>query len=105
MFRAGASGYLLKESVLGELIEAIKVVFAGNTYISPSIGDVIVQDYLSAPEKHTSVYSLLSEREREVLQLLAEGYTTKQIGQFLHVSPKTVESHRLRVMNKLNLTY
>lgn len=103
MFRAGASGYLLKESVLGELIEAIKVVFAGNTYISPSIGDVIVQDYLSAPEKHTSVYSLLSEREREVLQLLAEGYTTKQIGQFLHVSPKTVESHRLRVMNKLNL--
>jgi DNA-binding NarL/FixJ family response regulator len=102
MFRAGASGYLLKDCPFEELVEAIKTVVEGKTYVSPSIGDMVVKDYVSKPDE-ASAFSVLSQREREVLQLLAEGKTTKQIAGRLHISPKTVEVHRLRVMNKLNI--
>mgnify|MGYP001609778867 CR=1 FL=1 len=102
MFRAGASGYLLKDCPFEELVEAIKTVVEGKTYVSPSIGDMVVKDYVSKPDE-ASAFSVLSQREREVLQLLAEGKTTKQIAGCLHISPKTVEVHRLRVMNKLNI--
>ena len=103
MFRAGASGYLLKDCPFEELVEAIKTVSEGKTYISPFIGDMVVKDYVNKPDEPASAFSILSQREREVLQLLAEGKTTKQIGQRLHISPKTVEVHRLRIMDKLSI--
>ncbi len=102
MFKAGACGYLLKDCPFEELVEAIRIVVRGKTYISPSIGDTIIKDYLSKPGQE-SAYSILSAREREVLQLLAEGHTTKQAGQQLGISPKTVEVHRTNIMEKLNI--
>jgi two-component system response regulator NreC len=104
MFRAGASGYLLKDCDFAEVAQAIRTVAEGETYVSPSISNFIVND-LMHPEQGNpaSAFSLLTQREREVLQLLAEGKTTKQIALRLHISPKTVEAHRLRVMNKLQI--
>lgn len=104
MLKAGASGYLLKDCALEELTTAIKAVASGKIYLSPSITDVVVENYVRHSEKkESSAFSLLSQREREVLQLMAEGKTTKQIGLKLHISPKTVEGHRLRIMEKLNM--
>jgi two-component system response regulator NreC len=104
MLNAGASGYLLKDCALEELTTAIKTVAAGQIYLSPSITDVVIDNYIRRSEKkENSAFSLLSQREREVLQLMAEGKTTKQIGLQLHISPKTVEGHRLRLMTKLNM--
>jgi DNA-binding NarL/FixJ family response regulator len=103
MFRAGASGYLLKNCPFDELSEAVRTVAGGKTYVSPSIGEMIVQEYINKPDEQKSVFSILSQREREVLQLLAEGKTTKQAAMSLHISPKTVEVHRLNLMNKLEI--
>jgi len=104
MLKAGASGYLLKDCALEELTTAIKAVASGKTYLSPSITDVVVENYVrNSQKKESSAFSLLSQREREVLQLMAEGKTTKQIGLQLHISPKTVEGHRLRLMTKLDM--
>jgi DNA-binding NarL/FixJ family response regulator len=103
MFRAGASGYLLKNCSFDELVEAVRTVMSGKTYISPAIGDMIIREYTSKEDSEKSVFTILSQREREVLQLLAEGKTTKQIGQILYISPKTVEAHRLRIMDKLQI--
>lgn len=104
MFKAGASGYLLKNCPFEELTEAINVVIAGKTYISPSISTAVIGDYISgAVEDKSSVFAVLTEREREVLQLLAEGKSTKQIAERLHISSKTVEAHRLKVMHKLDI--
>jgi len=104
MLKAGASGYLLKDCEVEELTVAIKAVMAGKTYISPAVANVVVENYVRHPsEKGGSVFSALSEREREVLQLMAEGKTTKQIAKRLHISPKTVEGHRIRIMSKLNI--
>ncbi|MBN2513378.1 MAG: response regulator transcription factor [Sedimentisphaerales bacterium] len=103
MFRAGASGYLLKNCAFEELVEAIRTVAGGKTYVSPSIGSMVIQEYISKTDQEKSVFSLLSQREREVLQLFAEGKTTKQTAARLHISPKTVEAHRLNLMNKLGI--
>jgi DNA-binding NarL/FixJ family response regulator len=103
MFKAGASGYLLKNCPFEELVEAIKTVVGGKTYLSPSISDMVVKEYASKSDDEKSAFSILSQREREVLQLFAEGKTTKQIGRRLHISPKTVEAHRLRIMDKLDI--
>lgn len=103
MFKAGASGYLLKNCPFEELVEAIKTVASGKTYISPSIGNMIIKEYAGKPDKEKSVFSILSQREREVLQMFAEGKTTKQVARRLHISPKTVETHRLRIMDKLDI--
>ncbi len=103
MFKAGASGYLLKNCPFEELMEAVRTVAAGKTFISPSIGNQIIQDFISKPTEKSSVFSVLSQREREVLQAMAEGKTTKQVAKRLHISPKTVEVHRLNIMNKLNI--
>ena len=103
MFKAGASGYLLKNCPFEELVEAVKIVVSGKTYISPSVGDMVVKEYIGKPGQEESAFSVLSLREREVLQLLAEGKTTKQVGNRLHISPKTVEAHRLRIMDKLGI--
>jgi two-component system, NarL family, response regulator NreC len=103
MFKAGACGYLLKNCPFEELIDAIKTVYGGKTYISPSIGNMVIKDYAGQSQEQESAFSVLSQREREVLQLFAEGKTTKQIASHLYISPKTVEAHRLRIMNKLNI--
>jgi len=104
MLRAGASGYLLKDCALEELTTAVNTVAEGKMYLSPAITDVVVENYVrNDTEKSQSAFSLLSQREREVLQLMAEGKTTKQIALHLHISPKTVEGHRLRLMTKLKM--
>ena len=104
MLQAGATGYLLKDCALEELTTAIHTIIDGKTYLSPSITDIVVQNYIRTTERQDrSAFSVLSQREREVLQLIAEGNTTKQIALRLHISPKTVEGHRLRLMNKLDI--
>jgi DNA-binding NarL/FixJ family response regulator len=104
MFKAGASGYLLKDCEFDELANAVRIVSADKTYISPSISDVVVENYMrNYPEKKDSAFSILTKREREILQLLTEGKTTKQIAKSLHISTKTVEVHRLNVMSKLKI--
>ena len=104
MLKAGASGYLLKDCALEELTIAVRTVAEGKMYLSPGITDIVVENYVRhSEEKEPSSFSLLSQREREVLQLMAEGKTTKQIALHLHISPKTVEGHRLRLMSKLKM--
>ena len=104
MFKAGASAYLLKDCEFEELVSAIRTVVTNKKYISPSISDVVVENYVySTDDKKDSAFSILTTREREILQLLTEGKSTKQIAKKLHVSPKTVEAHRLNMMNKLKL--
>ena len=103
MLNAGASGYLLKNSAFGELIHAIRAVFSGRSYLSPEITDVMLKDYKDMLSKENlSVFSLLTQREREVLQLIAEGKTTKEIAHLLDVSVKTVETYRQQIMEKLD---
>ena len=104
MFKAGARGYVLKDCEYDELVQAIRTVAAGKTYLSPAVAEVVVDGYVRPSEgPQRGVFSVLSAREREVLQLLAEGKPTKQIGGALHISPKTVEAHRLRIMEKLGI--
>jgi two-component system, NarL family, response regulator NreC len=104
MLSAGAAGYLLKNAAAGELIRAIETTATGRTYLSPEIAGVVVETLRerSAPEEPTSA-GVLSAREREVLQLLAEGRTSKEIAAQLHVAVTTVETHRRQIMAKLGL--
>jgi len=101
MFRAGAKAYLLKDCPFEELVKAIRIVVQGKVYVSPSVGQTVVENYINEPVDPRSAFRVLSERERELLQLLAEGKTTKEAAARLHISPKTVQAHRLRIMNKL----
>lgn len=104
MFKAGASGYLLKDCVFEELALAIRTVVKNQIYISPKISDIVVKDYIRQFLKNDfSVFSVLTDREREVLQLLSEGRTTKQITFLLKVSIKTIETHRQHIMDKLKI--
>ncbi len=104
MLKSGASGYLLKDCAFEELTRAIHAVVADKTYLSPSISGVVVNDYLHHLSKvDFSGPDVLTDREREVLQLLAEGNSTKQIALKLHISVKTIETHRLQIMNKLDI--
>ncbi len=103
MLRAGASGYVVKTCDVNEILRAITTVRAGRTYLSPEITGTVVEDYVSS--KNTSKPDLddLTSREREILQMIAEGKSSKQIGTILHISPRTADSHRQRIMDKLNL--
>ena len=104
IFRAGASGYLIKDSAFDELEHAVRVVMDGKTYINPQIASLVVESLVTQlPSASHKAFSLLTEREREVLQLISEGKSTKQIAAELSVSAKTVESHRRQVMGKLNI--
>jgi two-component system response regulator NreC len=103
MLKAGASGYLLKDSAFEELANAIRVVMANKTYLSPGVSDIVIKDYVQGPKPDNSAFSILTAREREVLQLMAEGKSTKQIADRLHVSVKTVETHRQQIMSKLDM--
>jgi two-component system response regulator NreC len=98
--RAGAEGYLLKESADTDLLAAVRAVAEGNSYLSPEVSGAILKDY----RKHvTNSLDLLTSREREVLQLIAEGKTNKDIAGTLNLSVYTVDGHRTRIMDKLNL--
>lgn len=105
MLKAGATAYLLKDSAFEELASAIRAVVAGQVYLSPRIADAVVEGYLHGTGlgKQPSAFAVLTSREREVLQLVAEGLATKQIAASLHVSVKTVETHRRQIMEKLDL--
>jgi DNA-binding NarL/FixJ family response regulator len=104
MFKAGAAGYMLKDCAFKDLAKAIRVVMSHKTYLSHEIADIVVKDYLaSSTPAESSVFQLLSPREREVLQLIAEGKTSAQIADNLHISVKTVESHRQQIMIKLKI--
>jgi len=101
---AGAEGYVLKESAFEELVTAIRTVMGNKVYLSPSIAGMVVGDLLRLKEGFPAGPSNgLSSREREILQLISEGRTTKQIAYGLHISVKTVETHRRNMMEKLNI--
>lgn len=100
VLRAGARGYLLKESPAGDLLAAVRAVAHGESYLSPAVSNAVLDDY----RRHvTNPVDLLSSREREVLQMLAEGKTNKEIAGILNLSVYTVDAHRGRIMEKLNL--
>jgi DNA-binding NarL/FixJ family response regulator len=104
MIEAGATGYLLKESAIDEVVRAVKAVAAGGSYLSPEVADVFLEGYRKRPGGRTQSFGPeLTDREREVLQLLAEGKTSKEIADALSVSPKTVEAHRRQIMDKLDI--
>jgi len=102
--KAGVSGYLLKDSAFEELARAIRTVVANQTYLSPKIAVDVVKDYVEKlVDDRTGAPSILTNREREVIQLYAEGHTTKHIAERLYVSIKTVETHRRNIMKKLDI--
>jgi len=105
MLRAGASAYLLKDSADVDLLRAVDAVASGKSFFSPAIARVIADDYLRqlADRGVTDRYELLSEREREIFQLIAEGRTNKEIAALLFLSPSTVDTHRSRIMEKLDV--
>lgn len=105
--QAGADGYVLKDDGRSELLTAVHHVAAGRSYLSPAICDRVMSGYVRAGEPQstgqTASWEVLTSREREVLKLVAEGYTTRQIGQYLSLSEKTIEKHRANMMRKLGL--
>lgn len=103
--QAGAHGYALKDSTAAELISAVRCVLSGERYLSPAIATTVVAGYLNGKEVPTyqSAFDELSTREREVLKLVAEGYKTREIAEYLCISPKTVEKHRANLMEQLGL--
>jgi DNA-binding NarL/FixJ family response regulator len=102
---AGVQGYLLKESAEDDLLRAIEAVANGKPFFSPGIMKILIEDYMRVLKQEglRDTYQLLTEREREVLQLLAEGKVNKEVAKLLDVSLHTVESHRTNLMQKLNL--
>jgi two-component system response regulator NreC len=104
ILKAGASAYVLKQSAFDDLVKAIRAVVVGRRFLSADILETVVEDYVSQLSKSEyEAYRQLSDRERQVLQLLAEGNSTKEIAFKLHVSVKTIESHRQNIMNKLDI--
>ena len=104
MLQAGAAGYILKDCAGEELVNAIRTVMRNRVYVSPDIAGVIVSDYVAHLSGEVSSEApRLSVREREVLQLIAEGRSTADIAERLHVSVKTIETHRKRLMDKLEI--
>lgn len=104
VLEAGASGYVLKASAFDELRRAIRAVSENKEYLSPEVTGAVVEARVRAPaEPGASAYTILGSREREVLQLLAEGCSSPEIAQRLHISASTVETHRRNIMRKLNL--
>ncbi|PIE54040.1 MAG: DNA-binding response regulator [Dethiosulfovibrio peptidovorans] len=103
IFRAGASGYALKEGSSTQLIQAIRTVASGDVYLSPKIASILVQEYIKLLDMDIpSPASLLSDREREVLTMLVRGDTSRAIAEGLHISKNTVDTHRRKIMEKVN---
>lgn len=105
LLAAGASGYIIKRAGGDELISAVRAVYRGEAFLHPSIAKVVIQDYVQRLQagQGLSAQEVLTEREREVLQLIAEGYTNREIADLLHLSIKTVQNHRSNIMRKLDL--
>lgn len=105
ILRAGARGFLLKDSAEDELIDAVRAVNSGQPFFSPKIAKLLIGDSMQRlrEEGATDTYELLTPREREVLQLIAEGKSNKEVAAALFVSPTTIETHRARIMDKLDL--
>ncbi len=101
--RAGATGYLLKDADTAELELAIKAVARGETYLSPAVSKHVIDDYLQRVNGDVNPLDRLTPRQREVLQLIAQGFTTKEVAQALGVSAKTIETHRSRLMDQLDI--
>lgn len=104
-FKAGADGYLLKDSTHAELVLAVRKVLSGKHYISPEVSEKVIEGYLEGKKtlKDKTSFETLTSREREILKLIAEGYKNKKIADDLCISVKTVEKHRANLMEKLNL--
>lgn len=101
--RAGAAGYLLKDADLAELALAMKAVTRGETYLSPPISTHVIREYVQRVGGEETSLERLTPRQREILQLIAEGHTTKAIAQHLELSVKTVETHRVQMMERLDI--
>jgi DNA-binding NarL/FixJ family response regulator len=96
-------GYVLKDEAGSDLIRAIDAVMSGETYLSPRMVSMLVREKEAGTDADTGLFSLLSNREREILKLLAEGKTNEEIGTQLRISPHTAKVHRQNIMKKLNL--
>ena len=103
MVRIGVSGYLVKDSTALEVMEAIRSVHGGKAFFSPQIARILAESYREAVSEKEDPYERLNDREREVLQLIAEGHTNKKIADILCISPKTVDNHRTNLMRKLDI--
>jgi DNA-binding NarL/FixJ family response regulator len=105
ILKAGASGYLIKDSAMTDLVSALRAIHQGDSYLSPSISKKVIGDYIRRAElgEKASADDLLSSREREILQLIAEGNSIPQIASHLCISKKTVEAHKTHIMEKLNI--
>jgi DNA-binding NarL/FixJ family response regulator len=101
--RAGASGYLLKDAATSELELAVRAVARGETYLTPTISKRVIDDYLMRTTGTNSPTDQLTKRQREILQLIAKGYTSKEMAQMLNLSPKTIETHRTQLMKQLDI--
>lgn len=101
--RNGAQGYLLKDSAVEELEPAVMNVLGGDSYISREVDESMLDKLMLDENTPTSLLELLTSRQRQILQLIAEGYSTKQIADSIHVSIKTVETHRTHIMKRLNI--
>ena len=105
LFSLVASGYLLKDSSGGDIVKAIQAAMDGDTYMSPSVSRLVIEDYVSTQKKsfREDLYCSLSNREREVFQMVAEGLSTREISEILFISPSTVKTHRSKIMEKLRI--
>lgn len=103
MLRTGASGYIVKNCALEELVQAVRAVHAGKTYLSPDIAGTVVEGFIHQGQTDATRGPALTPREREVLQMVAEGRSSKQIAHTLEVTTRTVEAHRRSIMTKLSL--
>jgi two-component system response regulator NreC len=105
ILKAGASGYLIKDSAMTDLTSALRAVHQGDSYLSPSISKMVIEEYIRKAEmgEKRGAEDLLSGREREILQLIAEGNSIPQISNLLCISKKTVEAHKTHIMEKLNI--
>jgi DNA-binding NarL/FixJ family response regulator len=103
--KAGADGYVLKDATHSELMLAIENVFSGRSYLSPGISEKVIEGYLEGRKtvKSSTSWDTLTQREREILKMIAEGYKNKDIADYLCISAKTVEKHRANLMKKLDL--
>ena len=102
---AGASAYVLKSNLFDEMLRALETVAEGGRYLSPRITDVVIDDYVGKSiEGESAKTPKLTSRERQIVQLVAEGNTIKEIARILHISPKTADSNRRRIMSKLGLS-
>ena len=105
MLKVGAWGYVLKSCLFDEVLRALRTVNAGEHYLSPKITEVVLDDYMHYMETtNKSVEGFLTERERQIIQMLAEGQSTKQIASRLHISPKTADANRRQIMSKLGVS-